>query len=98
MCRSTTTTSRNTSRLSAADWMAIRKLDRLLERDLWLEWAASQLSQWGPQPEILATWKNPSRRELAEARLTAGAGRVARSMGISGLRLVGSSVSSVIGV
>lgn len=98
MCRSTSTTFRKVSRLNAADWTAIKKLDRLLERDIWIEWAAGQIAQWGPQPEILATWKNPSRRELASARVANGAGRVARSMVTSGLRLVEPLAGNVIGV
>lgn len=78
----------STCKLSADDWREIRQLDRLLERDLYVEWAARQLTRWEPAPEVLATAKNPSMKELQAERFALGLSRYAGSTVSDGWRLI----------
>jgi hypothetical protein len=68
-CHSTIGTSQNDSKLRSADLAAIRRLDRLLERDLYIEGIHRDMQRYGPPVEVLATSSNPDKKTLSKDRL-----------------------------
>lgn len=75
MCLSTSATSQRACKLSAADWTAIKKIDRRLERDLWLEESYRFLKRFNPPVEFLPLTQNPPKEELEQRRYQWGLGR-----------------------
>ncbi len=91
------TTSQSTCKLNAADWRAVRLVDRLLEQDLWIEETRRFTDALvAPPVEILATANNPTRQQLQAERFQILCSRYAQSTSMNGWRERGWSVLNAI--